>query len=129
MIPRRITLIIPRMATTHVGELVAARDAISRALASAGLDWHDLAKACVSAGSEGDVETLPSSCRRETHSGLASFGDRARAARDLDRGRLTLKERAFVSDMVAKGFVFRPSPRQAAWLGDILDGLQRRAAA
>lgn len=58
-----------------------------------------------------------------------SFGDIARAARDLDRGRLSPKERAFVVDMVRRGFSFHPSPRQAAWLGDILSRLEARAAA
>ena len=58
-----------------------------------------------------------------------SFGDLARACRDLDEGRLTLRERGFVLRMCALGFARRPSQRQAEWLAAIFARLHRRRAA
>lgn len=125
-IPTKALRLIPLLATEHVGELVNTRDALVRALADAGLDLHDLAQACISV-SAGPEPTRSASTTWSP--GRASFGDIARAARDSDRGRLSPRERCFVSEMCGKGFAFRPSPRQAAWLGDIFDRLQGRAAA
>lgn len=54
MIPREIAAklakIIPRLATEHEGEMVAAVGAISRTLAAAGLDWHAIAKVIEGSG-------------------------------------------------------------------------------
>ena len=123
MIPAKIAALIPRLGTSFEGEVIATRDAISRLLQAAGLDWHDLAAACTVPA----VAPIPAShVPRHAH---ASFGDLARAARDLDRGQLTAKERSFVADMVQRGFAFHPSPKQAAWVDDILDRLRGRAAA
>ena len=58
-----------------------------------------------------------------------SFGDLARACRDLDRGRLEPHERTFVADMVRRGFGFYPSPKQGEWLASIFERLNARAAA
>ncbi len=38
----KLELLMPRLASTHDGEVVAAVRAIDRALHSAGLDWHDV---------------------------------------------------------------------------------------
>ena len=119
-IPAKICLLIPKLATPHNGELVATRDAIGRLLLSAGLDWHDLARAA-------GIPAPPLVTVSRTSA--PSFGDLARAARDLDRDRLTPRERAFVADMCRRGFAFCPSPRQADWLASIFDQLQARAAA
>ena len=116
--PTQVAKIIPRLATDHVGELVAARDAISRALRAAGLDWHDVARAC--SASDGQVVA--------SHKPL-DFGDLARACRDLDCGRLSQREREFVASMCRLGFTTRASQRQADWLAAIFARLQGRAAA
>ena len=125
MIPAKIAIIIPRLATEHVGELVATRDALVRSLRAVGLDLHDLAAAC----SVSSPPTPASYARTSSSSYSPAFGDMARACRDLDRGHLTPRERSFVVEMCAKGFSYRPSPRQAAWLDDIFDRLNARAAA
>jgi len=41
----RLSKLIPRLASNHDGEIVAAARAIGRTLASHRLDWHDLAQA------------------------------------------------------------------------------------
>ena len=99
---------------------LAALGGVRRLLEAQGLDYRDVADRLCRPGQRGDNAACASK---------ASFGDLARAARDLDRGQLTLKERAFVIDMVAKGFAYRPTPRQAQWLDDILIRLRGRAAA
>lgn len=124
MIPAKVIALIPRLGTSFDAEAIATRDAIGRLLKAAGLDWHDFAAACGSIRPMvGDPETSP------MPSTSPSFGDLARAARDLDQGRLSPRERGFVMEMCSKGFSFRPSSRQAAWLDDILDRLHGRAAA
>ena len=123
--PPIVSRLLPRLATEHIGELVATRDAIVRSLRAVGLDLHDLAAAC----SEPSLSTAASYTRATSTSYSPSFGDMARGCRDFDRGRLTPRERSFVAEMCGKGFAFSPTPRQAAWLGDILDRLQGRAAA
>ena len=126
--PPLVSRLIPRLATHHVGELVATRDALVRSLGTVGLDLHDLAAACTSPTSPTAVST--SSCRwSPAASGTPSFGDMARACRDLDCGHLELREKQFVSDMCRRGFGFRPSARQAGWLQNIFDRLNERAAA
>jgi hypothetical protein len=120
MMPPLIAKLIPRLASNHDGETIAVRNAIGHALSKASLDWHDLARACLSARSFSAAS--PKRCARP------AFGDMARACRDLDDGSLTDRERAFVSEMCRLGFNRQPSPRQAEWLATIFDRLQRRAA-
>lgn len=43
--PEIIARLIPRLASSFDGEVVATARAVERALQNAGLDWHDLAKA------------------------------------------------------------------------------------
>ena len=119
----KLKRLIPLLGSPHDGEALAARNMIVRELASGKCDLHDLAGSLPC-----DIAPPPEKLLRRDGP-LHSFGDLARAARDLDRGRLSLTERAFIVDMVAKGFSFWPSARQAQWLDDILDRLQRRAAA
>lgn len=38
----RLAKLVPRLATTFIGERVAVVSAIERTLSSAGLDWHDV---------------------------------------------------------------------------------------
>ena len=132
----RIAAILPSVGRENPHEVVAAARAIGAALKGHGHDWHDLARAIECFGSQPIVFSAPTppsstsgSCWSPPTSGTPSFGDMARACRNLDRGRLADREHAFVNDMVRRGFSFRPSPRQSAWLADIFDRLNRRAAA
>jgi hypothetical protein len=120
MLPPIIAKLIPRLASEHDGETIAVRDAIAHALSRHRLDWHDLARACMSA------RPLPAASPKPC--ATPAFGDMARACRDLDDGRLTDRERVFVAEMCRLGFSRQPSPRQAEWLSSIFDRLQRRAA-
>jgi hypothetical protein len=43
-LPEIVAKLIPRLASPYDGEVVATARAVSRALQSAGCDWHDLAK-------------------------------------------------------------------------------------
>ena len=45
--------LIPRLASTHDGEVVATARAIERTLCGAGADWHDLAAAIAVPGAGG----------------------------------------------------------------------------
>ena len=118
-IPPQVLKLIPRFASDDPHELSATRNAISRVLRSAGWDWHDLAAACVS--------SLPSPELKRAEP-APQFFDLARACRDLDKGILTSRERAFVSEMVRRGRM-SPSPKQARWLGDIYGKIQDELAA
>ena len=123
--PPLVSRLIPSLATDHVGELVATRDALVRSLRAVGLDLHDLAEACLAPS----PPTAASYARAASTSYSPSFGDTARACRDFDRGQLTPRERVFVGQMCAKGFSYSPSPRQAAWIDDIFGRLNAREAA
>ena len=118
MLPEIIRKLIPRLASEHVGEAIATRDAIGLALCSSGHDWHDLARACC----QGQEKRTP--LRQRT----PKFGDMARACRDLDTGRLSGRERDFVSTMCRMGFNGIPSHRQVVWLTNIFEYLSQRAA-
>ena len=118
-VPPLIKRLIPLLASPIDGEALNTRDAIVRTLAASGLDLHDLADAICS---------KPSPIDRRDAMGAPGFFDMARACRDLDGGRLEVRERIFVADMVRRGSQ-PPSPRQAQWLGDIFSKLHRRRAA
>ena len=114
MLPAIIQKLVPRFASDFDGEVIATRNTIGQALRSAGLDWNDLAEACFSSRRPYD-----------SASALPSFGDLARACRDLDEGRLTTRERGFVMQMCSLGFGYMPSQRQTNWLAAILGRLRR----
>src|SRR6516162_8073878 len=87
----RVAKLIPRLASTHDGEVIATVAAIRRTLGSAGLDLHDLARIVAT--------NLPHRARYSTRDDVPDSGDLARWCCDHDGGRLTAKERAFVTCM------------------------------
>ena len=135
--PPIVSRLIPSLGRENDHEVVAAARALDAALKNDGSDLHALARAIESIGRPADncmTSSTPTSSTgggrwSPPASGTPSFGDMARACRDLDRGRLELRERQFVVDMVRRGFSYRPSPRQSAWLSDIFNKLNERAAA
>ena len=89
---------------TDAGKL-AALGGVDRLLAGQGLGFLDLAERV-----RGEA-SAPAPRMTTGRAATPSFGDLARACRDLDCGRLAPRERDFVVDMVRRGFAFRPSPR------------------
>jgi hypothetical protein len=82
---------IPRLGSTHDGEVIATARAIDRTLKAAACDWHDLATA---AGRIRDA-----SSRRIEPDSASDWADLARWCRDHDGGWLTERERAFATDI------------------------------
>lgn len=117
-IPARVRMLLPLIGSPIDGEALAACNAIVKTLAAAGLDLNDLA-AVIHCSSEAKPNTL-----RATHLAF----DLARTCRDLERGILSARERAFVGEMVRRGRR-SPSPKQARWLGDIYAKIQDELAA
>src|SRR5262245_52608210 len=114
----RVAKLIPRLASTHDGEVIATVAAIRRTLGSVGLDLHDLARIVAT--------NLPDRAPRDD---VRDWGDLARWCRDHDGGRLTARERTFVAKMVTWCRWGEPSERQAAWLCAIADRLNRAGEA
>lgn len=98
-LPITLGKLIPQLGTNHDGEVVATVAAIGRVLASAGLDWHDLAAALSPDGIVAD----------DWHDTVAY------CALHLDR--LSQKEREFVSNISRR--TSKPTEKQLIWLNDI----------
>jgi hypothetical protein len=121
----KLGTLIPRLATEHDGEVVATARAIGRTLASAGLDWHDLTRTLTMPLPDpkpaGAQARRASDDDRPNHDPADWYG-MAKWARDNDDGRLSDRERRFITDM-ATPLRFRrgqkPSARQLDWLTSI----------
>ena len=113
-ITQRLAKLIPRLGTPHNGEIVATVHAIRRTLESAGLDLHDLAAVLGTP----TIETAPD-----------CWLTLARWCGDHDCGRLTQREREFVTNMVAWCHWREPTARQSEWLLAIRNRLERVAEA
>jgi hypothetical protein len=107
----RLAKLIPRLASTHDGEVLATVAAIRRTLESAGLSIHDLA-AALTIGTpipgrpqEDDWLTIARWCRDRRHI-------------------LNDRERDFVANMVSLCRWREPTERQAAWLLSIAEHLR-----
>lgn len=131
IIPPKLALLIPRLASEHDGEVIATVRAMDRTLRANGADFHDLARA-VSArvGLRVRVETDDQHLRDldEGPNNLWGWRRFARACQALGCTRLSPREREFVASMVrqlARGR--EPSGAQAGWLHDIADRLRRSA--
>jgi hypothetical protein len=116
----RLAKLLPRLASPHDGEVIATVAAIRRTLGSAGLDLHDLARIVAT--------NLPDRARYSTRDDVPDWGDLARWCCDHDNGRLTAKERAFVTGMTTWCRWREPTERQAAWLLGIAERLGWREA-
>jgi hypothetical protein len=101
--------LIPRLASNHDGEILAAARAIGRALKSSGHDWHDLA-----ASHRASVTQSP------------NF-DWRRAARFCADHAALLNEREWDFIVtIAQGHK-SPTEKQLKWLRDIADRLRSAA--
>ena len=103
--PSRVAILIPNLARDNDHEVLATVRATGAALRVEKMDWFDLAQAC--AAPAPSSATAPRHGSTLSHKHLACFGDMARACRDLDRGRLSPREREFIATMVARGFRFQ----------------------
>jgi hypothetical protein len=107
LIAPKIGKLIPRLASTHDGEVVATARAIGRILRAAGSDWHDVAAAMEGRPLRAAAAEPPGSTWRD----LVDWLQRN------DHNRLSAKERAFIDDMGDQLRSGRsPSPRQGKWL-------------
>ena len=120
----KLAKLIPRLASTHEGEVVATARAIERTLRGAGLDLHSLASAVEAPPETKEIivyrDRPPPEVEPDTWVGVARW------CRDHDDDALTAKERAFVTDMTARltcdGTL---SEKQAAWLRAIYVRLRK----
>src|SRR5712691_4743470 len=110
----RLRKLIPRLASSHSGEVLATVAAIRRTLESAGLDLHDLAA----------VLTTDSRIADQPHDDWLTV---ARWCRDR-RQTLNDRERQFVEQMAWWCRWREPSEKQAAWLAAIAERLASREA-
>jgi hypothetical protein len=101
--------LIPRLASTHDGEVVATVRAIERVLKSAGRDLHDLA-ACLGAPV---AQMQHADWRRDVR--FCSENTDFLSERELD----------FISNLARGGR--KPTEKQAAWLRDIAGRLRGSA--
>ena len=69
----KLAKIIPRLATEHEGEVVATVGAISRTLATAGLDWHVVAKVIEDSGCAPEIALDGSGTQSFRWSGFQDF--------------------------------------------------------
>lgn len=116
----KLKALIPRLASTHDGEVVATARAIERILARFGCDWHDLVSVI------GPTAAQPAPPPRPDFEDNADW--RPMAAFCADRAvRLTDKEQKFVFDLLAhwRGGL---TIKQAAWLERIAMRLASSAA-
>jgi hypothetical protein len=103
----RVTKLLPRLASTYEGEVVATARALERTLKAVGCDWHDL---CASVAAEPALAPTHAPAPPPSFDWNAS----ARWCLALDAGQLSARERQFLHDM-ARWFG-RPSDKQLSWL-------------
>lgn len=113
----KLAKLIPRLASTHDGEVVATVRAIERALKSAGKDWHDLAKAI---GSTAGVSSHRATPRPEAASSYYTMAQSLLAR----RARLNSKELRFVEQMVERTRMgLSLNWKQTEWLADLYESV------
>ena len=109
VIPEKVAVLIPRLASDKPGEVVATAAAIGRHLRKHGADWHDLA-AMLTCSAPAATETV------------STYAEAVEWLLDRE-DELTGKERRFVRDM--RGILRRYDPRakQARWLVGLVERL------
>ena len=147
-IPEKVRRIVPTLGSSVDGEALGACRAIGRTLGTAGLDFHDLARAIPvrsdlvgdahedrrpapkwdaaqwrSASTRPPPEYRPSRRKASVFTPTQSALHRRMAlfCRNADRGRLSDRERAFVSEISASRREL--TVRQYDWLSTITDRL------
>ena len=111
----RLGMLIPLLASNHDGEVVATARAISRTLASAGADWHDLASAVTGPSAQQREPPPPPRPWQPT-----SWADLCSVIICCHSDRLSTKEDTFVNDMSRRLVLGgEPTEKQAKWLRNI----------
>lgn len=119
---KKLTLLLPLLASDKDGEVTAAARQIGKALAADGKDFHDLVKAL---GREPTV--VYRTVFREPEPEPQSDWQAMAAYCAKHRFDLAPREADFVVDMEAKLSRWRePTEKQAAWLQSIWTKLRRR---
>jgi hypothetical protein len=117
----KLAKLLPRLATSHDGEVVATVRAIERTLKSAGASFHEPAVALTEPVKE--IVYLQSAPQ-----GLSSWRELAIWCCDNDRGRLGSKERQFILDMAHRLVLGgQPTEKQGKWLRSIYASLRVRS--
>jgi hypothetical protein len=134
---RKLALIVPRLGSSHDGEVLASAKAIGRTLKGAGLDWHDLSAMIAAACRDGRETSRPKGqwprgneavapiwselnrAGREAwililcdQTGLTTWerGFAADIADRLDTGRLSAKQQIVLNRLIARAFQYGASP-------------------
>ena len=115
LIAPKLAALIPLLGSDKPGEVAATAAAITRQLAKAGADWHDLA----------DTLTVqPVLFNADDTAQPPVFYDHLRACEwilQTDAGtRLSTRDREFVVDMQQKLHFWKASPKQATWLRAVI---------
>ena len=123
----RLSKLVPMLSSNQPGEVVAAAEAISRALKGVGADWHDLTRELT-----GPAQSAPPRGHRtRTDSGAADSGagrsgadnsgaDTWRAMFAYCQGRpecLSTREQDFMNTL--EGWRGMPTEKQLSWLTSI----------
>jgi hypothetical protein len=129
MNPDKIKKMVRLLSSDRDAEVVAAARAILRTLEADGSDIHELAEAIGSGKlSEQDMQQIYDAAYSdgkraaennrpaEFHSVSPPWHDMAVDCRDNDNGRLSEREREFVTDMVRWTVYREPTEKQQKWL-------------
>ena len=111
VIPEKVLVLLPRLASDADGEVVATARQIGKQLKAAGTDWHDLVSRLGRAS-------------RHTPEEPCSWGELAGWCADRSAS-LSPKEAKFVRDMVNRSVLGgTPTEKQGAWLRAIFAKLK-----
>jgi hypothetical protein len=122
-VARRVAQIIPRLATSHDGEVIATARAIGRVLHAGGADWHDLADAIspkIASSARGDAGDCPT-CHATSRETLLAWINSL-----LNVATLSAWEIGFLTDM-HEMIARRPYPQLTGRQIEIVDKLLARS--
>jgi hypothetical protein len=140
----KLSKLLKLLSSPRDGEVLGAARAILRTLEGAGADIHELATRIQGSGklSQADMQRIydaafaegrragerdkPAAAENAWHDVEPNWQEIATECRDRGDGRLTVREREFVSDMVRWTVYRKPSEKQAKWLHALYVRLGRR---
>ena len=117
-LPEIVVRLIPRLASTFDGEVVATARAVEKALRRAGLDWHDLAKAVAM-----PPPLLRPPCRNESCESAEMRAWLEAVSREPWPNDWTQK---FITSVLSRNSLDRLSEKQKACAESIIDEAYRR---
>jgi hypothetical protein len=113
----KLAKLLARLASNFDGERAATLAAIDRTLASADIDWNDLA--ALVAPPEPDEDVTPAAEPGAIYVAAAALRTLVDAIEAGDRGKISERSRSFLSELrkrTRRGGPIRLSPKQAEWL-------------